>query len=544
MVWASSAELRRLPRIGYKRMIATSLADVGVLRDSTRPLAVVVGSGAIGLFLARQLVQKGWRALVLESGAATLGGFSSESWRSTGRPHLGMRQGRSRTIGGTSNLWGGQLVEFQPLDFERRPWQTDISWPVSYDDVAAYYPATYEQLGIGPKIQDDGPIWDAVLGTTPRFTNDLEIFLTRWMKIPSIGVLFAEELRDDPHLSLLPRHTVVGFRGTGDVITGVVARRAGHSDVTVKGDCFIVAAGTVETVRLMLAATRDSEFACPWAGNGLLGHYFQDHLGGTIGTVEPAKGGALHEWFQTLYWQGNKFQPKVRLSSETLRDHALTSAQGIVAFDSSVSEHLVFLKQFLKAAIYSRRLTGVGSLFRHAVACARYLPPLMWTYLKDHRVFVPRDSRVSLIVQAEQRPLRSSCISVDHRCKDEFGLPQAVLNWEVDGDAVRPIRELAVRCAESFASTGIGHVRVSAPLLRSCPKFLDTLTDTYHAAGGAVMGADSDSGVVDQTLRVFGTKNFYVASAATFPSSGSANVTFTAMTFATRLADHLSRHDA
>jgi choline dehydrogenase-like flavoprotein len=525
-------------------MILKTIADVGVLRDSTRPLAVVVGSGAIGLFLARQLVRKGWRAVVLESGDATLGGFSSESWRSTGRPHLGMRQGRSRTIGGTSNLWGGQLVEFQPLDFERRPWQTDISWPVCYDDVAAYYPATYEQLGIGPTIQNDGPIWDAVLGATPRFTNDLEIFLTRWMKIPSVSVLFAEELRGNPHLTLLPQHTVVGFRGAGDAITGVVVRRAGHADVTVEGDCFIVAAGTVETVRLMLAATEDTEFACPWAGNGLLGRYFQDHLGGTIATVEPTKGDLLHEWFRTLYWHGNKFQPKVRLSSDTLRDHDLTGAQGIVAFDSSVSEHLVFLKQFLKAAIYSRRLTGVGSLFRHLVACARYLPPLMWTYLKDHRVFVPRDSRVSLLVQAEQRPLRSSCISVDHRHKDGFGLPQAVLHWEVDGNAVRPIRELAVRCADSFAAAGLGHVRISEPLLDSSPKFLDTLADTYHAAGGAVMGANSEAGVVDGNLRVFGTKNLYVASAATFPSSGSANVTFTAMAFATRLADHLDRYDA
>lgn len=525
-------------------MIAKSIADVGVLRDSTRPLAVVIGSGAIGLFLARQLVRKGWRALVLESGDATLGGFSSESWRNTGRPHLGMRQGRSRTIGGTSNLWGGQLVEFQPLDFERRPWQTDISWPVSYDDVAAYYPATYEQLGIGPELQNDGLIWDSVLGATPRFRDDLEIFLTRWMKIPSVSMLFARELRDNPYLTLLPQHTVVGFRGTGEVITGVIVRRAGHSDITVEGDCFIVAAGTVETVRLMLAATNDENFACPWADNGLLGHYFQDHLGGTIATVEPTKGHLLHGWFRTLYWGGNKFQPKVRLSSDTLRDHDLTNAHGIVAFDNSVSEHLVFLKQFFKAAVYSRRLTGVGSLFRHLVGCAHYLPPLMWTYLNDHRVFVPQDSRVSLLVQAEQRPMRSSCISVDHRCKDGFGLPQAIVHWEVDGDALRPVREFALRCADSFAAAGIGHVQISELLLDSSPHFLDTLADTYHAAGGAVMGADSASGVVDRHLRVFGTRNVYIASAATFPSSGSANVTFTAMALATRLADHLECHDA
>ena len=53
--------------------------------------------------------------------------------------------------------------------------------------------------------------------------------------------------------------------------------------------------------------------------------------------------------------------------------------------------------------------------------------------------------------------------------------------------------------------------------------------------------ADSEqSGVVDKNLRVFGTENLYVIGASVFPTSSNANTTFTALTFTTRLVDHLT----
>jgi choline dehydrogenase-like flavoprotein len=53
--------------------------------------------------------------------------------------------------------------------------------------------------------------------------------------------------------------------------------------------------------------------------------------------------------------------------------------------------------------------------------------------------------------------------------------------------------------------------------------------------------ADSpERGVVDRNLRVFGTENLYVTGAGTFPTTSNANTTFTAVTFTTRLVDHLT----
>ena len=54
------------------------------------------------------------------------------------------------------------------------------------------------------------------------------------------------------------------------------------------------------------------------------------------------------------------------------------------------------------------------------------------------------------------------------------------------------------------------------------------------------MGRSASDGVVDSNLKVFGSDNLYVVGACVFPTSSDANVTFTAMALANRLADHLT----
>ena len=94
---------------------------------------IVIGSGAIGLYTANEIVKRGNQVLVIESGGTSLGGFSPESFSSIGIQHNGIKNGRSRTLGGTTNLWGGQLAEFQPIDFTGRDWIPESEWPVLFN---------------------------------------------------------------------------------------------------------------------------------------------------------------------------------------------------------------------------------------------------------------------------------------------------------------------------------------------------------------------------------------------------------------------------
>lgn len=517
------------------------VSDLGAASTENRPRAVVIGAGTVGLFLGALLVERGWKVVVVESGNIALGGFSSQAYSSIGKPHRGIVNGRSRSLGGSSNLWGGQLVEFQPIDFERRLTAQVDGWPIPFSELQPYFAKTFLRLGIPTGIHDDDTVLAAAMGERPHFADGVELFLTRWMKTPSIAALYAREIESDPSLKVLLGHTATGFRYEGTDVTAVLARNDRGETVDLEGDCYVMAAGTVETVRLLLAAAHDDSCHCPWHHNRMLGLRFQDHLGGRIGAVLPFDRQRLFACFSTIYWKGFKFQPKLRLSEAVLREEGLLGMQAIMSFESSVSEHLVYLKQFLKAAIYSRKVTGIASFFKHLIGCVRHLPPLMWTYLKDHRVYVPFDSRISLNVQAEQRPTDRSRITLDPLTRDECGLPRVVLDWQLDGSELPSIQALAVRCDRALRDAGLGEVRIANDLTAGKPEFLDSLSDTYHAAGGAVMAIDESHGVVDPNLRVFGTSNLFVSSPAVLPTSSSANVTFTTLALATRLADHLQR---
>jgi choline dehydrogenase-like flavoprotein len=193
----------------------------------------------------------------------------------------------------------------------------------------------------------------------------------------------------------------------------------------------------------------------------------------------------------------------------------------------------------VKAAVYSRQFKGLGDVFKNAAACSKYLAPLMWRYVWDHRIFVPSASKISLLVQAEQGPVAESRIRLDPSVTDGFGLPRVVLDWRLSGLEQASIAEFARRADDALRGADLASLTIDPDLKAMNPKFISTMRDTYHQAGGTVMGTSEWDGVVDRNLKVFGTTNLYVGGASTFRTVSNANTTFTALTFTTRLIYHL-----
>lgn len=501
---------------------------------------VIIGGGAVGLYAACELSKRGHDALVIESGGLALDSFAPDSYASVGRTHEGIRLGRARNLGGTTNLWGGQLVEFQPADFEGRAWLRDSKWPVTYAEISAYYQRTYENLGIPRQLLEDSQVFNGAGGEKPNFGEGLELFLTRWLKIPSFSLAFAQEIQSDSKFNVLLNHTVVGFESSNGQITAIQIVSPDGARFLIKGDCFILAAGTIEICRLLLHAAATPGWDCPWRENRNVGAYFQDHLVGRVASLEILNRRRFFNVFSTIVWAGHKFQPKIRLTDETLQSSQVLNIHGMMTFESSISENLVYLKQFLKAAIYSRKISGARDLARNLRACGKYLLPLMWKYVIDNRVFVPSTSRISLNIQTEQTPLYNSRIYIDTSVTDAAGLPKVILDWKVDGEELISAREFAVRCDQALRTAGLARLQIMDGLMKLDPGFLATLRDNYHHVGGARMAETENDGVVDRNLRVFGTTNLYVAGAASFRTASNANTTFTALAFVTRLVDHLA----
>lgn len=544
-------------------MLVTDAARLAKTDSSdARRRTVIIGSGAVGLFLAAELIGKndGREVVVIEAGERHLGNFDSDSFRCVGLPSDGLKVGRSRSLGGTTNLWGGQLVEFQPVDFAGRAWMPDSKWPVAYDEIAPYYARAYESLGIDAEKQRDELVWKSVGAEPPRIgrradgtASDIEPFLTRWLKTPNFAVYYERLIESEPRLKVLTGHAAVGFvrgearrGGAGsEASIGAVRIRGRGGERTIAGDDFVLAAGTVENARLLLHAAADGSWECPWQGNDNVGRFYADHYGGPVAVVKPNDTKEFFNAFCTIAKSGHKYQPKIRLRNEVLERERLLNIHACFAFESSASEHLVYLKQFLKAALYSRKISGIGDVIRNSVSSVRYLVPLMWRYAWDHRIFVPSTSKITLNIQGEQTPCAESRVKIDPGARDANGLPRVVLDWrlaggENAGDELKSILAFARRVEHALTETGLARMEIDGDLAALRPEFMMRMKDTIHQSGGAVMGSSAKEGVVDRDLRVFGTSNLYIGGSSTFRTVSNANITFTALAFAVRLGDHLA----
>src|SRR5260221_10377479 len=189
---------------------------------------LIVGSGAVGLTMAMELARAGRQVILLEAGglgidAASQEPFTSARWRER-RLH-GLHLGRFRLLGGTTNFWGGQLVEFDPIVFERRPWVSDVAWPVTRRELDPYYERGYEILGMGHHLADE-QIWERLGVRRPELGDALDFYFSVWVPEPNLASLFGSEIRASTRLSAFVNAPVVALdlAETGDRVASVLVR--------------------------------------------------------------------------------------------------------------------------------------------------------------------------------------------------------------------------------------------------------------------------------------------------------------------------------
>src|SRR5437764_1257594 len=116
-------------------------SDFSVL-DSLRCDVCVVGSGPVGTSLAVELESRGLTVAILESGLKRpdqkIQALSDAVIKSLDN-HFPTDLAASRSLGGTSRLWGGRCVQLDEIDFEKRDYIPNSGWPIDHRDFAPYW---------------------------------------------------------------------------------------------------------------------------------------------------------------------------------------------------------------------------------------------------------------------------------------------------------------------------------------------------------------------------------------------------------------------
>lgn len=522
----------------------------------------IVGAGPVGISLADEFSKLGRTVLLLESGRRTANRYIqqlSDAEIVSPKIHDDMSIAVSRQLGGTSNLWGGICLRFDPIDFLPRPELFDVRWPISYAELLPYYDRACWHT------QSGAPVYELPI---PGFRPEADDFcvhtLERAVNEQKSQVVHRISLKQNPKIDLRLSATVVGlnFEANGVVQSIDIVRPDGSQRTRLPIKNIIIAAGGLESTRLLLAAQRDApnRFGGP---DGPLGRYYMGHVIGDISEIvfsNPALARAF-DFFVDAHgsYVRRRFVPS---QSTQLREKILNSAIFPIvpavanarhgsAILSTVYLALAYkpLSRLIVAdAIRKRHIPPhLTDLPRHLLNILKGIPEaavfsadfLRRRYMTKARIpgfFVDsKDLRYRLAYHSEQLPQAASRVTLSGE-SDRTGLPKIRIDLRFHPtDALSVVRTHEL-LADWLIRAGAGRLVWNDPPEERIEAVLAQAQHGTHQIGTIRMGARKSDAVVDRDLRAFDSPNLFVASAAVLPTSGQANPTLTAIALAMRLA--------
>jgi choline dehydrogenase-like flavoprotein len=448
-------------------------------------------------------------------------------------------QGRTRIVGGRTNVWGRQSYRLSELDLKAASFDGyGEDWPLSYADLAPYYDLVEEYVGItgiaeGAYELPDGR-FQPPMGMSCAETRLRTRAKEKLGRIVTLGR--AANLTRD-HNGRMACHycgpceqgcvtksyfnsaftTVADAMATGrctlitnamvyqvlmdtnrNRATGVLyIDRVTRQPREVRARVVILCAQALESVRVLFNSANRQHPAGLANSSGVLGKFLQDHLwvaGGAMGDFPelPMQAGlGLPRRPNGLYvirFRNTKNGPRYK---KFLRGYG---------FQGGAGANLNF------------GAAGFGQAYKQAVLQAT--------------------TTLGLSGFGECLPRRENYVEIDPNAIDVYGIPalRIHMTWSENEKAMTP--DMAESAAEMLEAAGAKNIKPWTVPDR-VPGF------GIHEVGTARMGSNPKTSVLNQFQQTHEIPNLFVMDGACFTSSGCQNPTLTIMALAVRSTDYV-----
>jgi choline dehydrogenase-like flavoprotein len=530
------------------------LADARELAGGSTMAAdvCIVGAGVAGVSIARQLIGGSARVLLLESGGL---GFTKSlrrlpsvlsrhlrgeqalaAGRNAGQSYYPLRFTRARALGGSSRAWASHGLQAAPLDtidFEGRDGLPNHGWPFGREELVPFYERAQRECNLGPFEYDVDP-WEA-RGLGRRLPLDEDCVRSSMFQFGLDSAFNRQEaeLAAAANVELLLHATVTRIAldrsGRAD---HVQCATLGGNHFKVRAGTFVLAAGAIETARLLLVSD-DVQPGGIGNEHDLVGRYFMEHPdveGGVLIPGPELDPGMFRLYLSQQIGQHLNAHAMLRLGDDLLRkEQLLNSVARLRPTHRSALDGAVRSARTVRRSLHHGvPITGLATHGVRAVRGAR-------TILRHGSAMRsgPPDA-YGLDIMAEQAPDRESRVRLGRR-RDRLGMPTTVLDWRLGERDWSSIRRTVELLGECLREAGIGVVVPTVTETSPPPP----VYGNWHHLGTTRMHVDPAGGVVDENCRVHGVSNLYVSGGSVMPTGGYANPTLTIAALALRLADHL-----
>jgi choline dehydrogenase-like flavoprotein len=528
----------------------------------------IVGSGAAGGVLARELAQAGFSVVVFEQGRRlTLADFKHdelENWFNAGlindvmkNPQM-FRDDRSkrgernlirpnlyyaRTVGGSSVHYTANFWRFHEIDFDERSRFGAIAgtgfadWPIRYAELEPYYTKVEWEVGVS-----------GLAGASPFDPPRSKPYPMPPLPVKSSGVLLergARKLGLHPFpapLAINSQH----YRGRPACI---------HCGFCHGFGCEVGAKASSLTTMIPEA---EATGRCEVRAESYVVQVVTDKRGRASGVryFDRDKRERMQKARAVIVSANGAESPRLLLMSANSR-----FPQGLANSSGLVGKYLMFNAHARTTAVFEHELNEFKS-----VQCSRVVhdfydsdpkrgfcgggaidsrigpQPIFWAdRIGEEGVswgsaFKARLAEFPRTMQAASHgtslPLESNNIELDPQLKDAWGMPAIRITYKDHPDDLANARFLQARAAQIMEAAGALKV-TNAPVKPQ--------TASVHMLGTCRMGDDPATSVVDRYHRAHDIPNLFVCDGSSLVSSGRGQPTLTIQALAFRAAEHIAR---
>jgi choline dehydrogenase-like flavoprotein len=546
--------------------------------------AIVIGSGISGGWAAKELCEKGLKTLVLERGRDVqhlkdyptmslrrwdldLRGENPRSWNEA-NPLISRAAGYDATtkhffvkdedhpyvqekpflwvrgyqVGGKSLIWGRACARWAPMDFSMpQRLGYGIPWPIGYDDVAPWYGHVEKFIGVcgsheGIETMPDGDYLPAyelntveqhlrrvlkdkfgrhyVSGRWAHITEAQDIHLKQGrstcrnrnlcMRGCPFGGYFSSNASTLPWAQKTGNLTVRPFSVVHSIVYDEATKQASgvkvidantHEELVFSAKTIFVNASALNSTLILLNSKS------PRFPNGLGNDH--DVLGRYVGFHNYRAGiGAEVEGFEDSYYEVYKPAESIIPNYRNVHKQDADFLGGYVIFSGA-----------------SRRLIDdndthgetIGAKYKEAIS-----KPGKWT--------------AYMYMQGETLPKASNHVRLSPDKKDQWGIPQLVISVGYDDNDDRMVRDFLDEGRKMFEAAGFKNIKGND---NHQPPGLD-----IHEMGGARMGADPKTSMLNAHNQMHLCRNVFVTDGACMTSTGSQSPSILYMALTARAANY------
>jgi hypothetical protein len=473
----------------------------------------------------------------------------------------------NKGFGGTSATWGGRCVMYDEIDFmQRSVLEGECTWDLDlFKELKVFLPKTAEYFECG------SPLFD--LNESPDFKNSpisenfkegivTDSIVERYSMPTRFGTRFAKDISELSNIIVIEGYEARDFEAPDDNgnVTSLTIRRVSDLEISsIKAKFFVLAAGTQESTRILLR--NKHLFNLLKEPPRALGKYYQGHLSGKIASVHFTGDPKKTDYGFLKDKDGIYIRRRFQFSKDLLLEKNLLNTaiflDNPLYYDPkhrSGAMSLMYLIMLLP--IIGKKLAPPA--IAHSITKGKVIGirKHIWNIIKDlpGSIITPGNIFIKRYLMKRKLPgvflYSSTNYYALHFHTEQIPFAENRMELESDGETLKIYYRLTDIDIDSvikshevldnwLRETGAGRLDYWYKHEMLPKKINEMSCDGIHQSGTTRIADNSDEGVVDRNLKLWGTKNIYVCSSSVFPTSSQANPTFFLGAFAVRLANYL-----